>query len=327
MLVNPNTSKGRKAIQKWSDPERPDRHIVCYTFVTASLAYGDLMTLEDMRKALPIFIHDELPLNVYLHRGLGHHRKQVLLKALTLAGAVIVDRSTLAKVIIADPTQPSYENLVARYAHNNDIHVETPEWVWACIERKTYDHDPAVARVVGGRKPNTNRVEFTEEDDQHLAEYIGMRLPRPDMPGRTGNNLYRELCDREDIYPWATRHSWQSWRNRYKTRRIQIDALVTQFLAAHPQPTNGKGQYNIARTQSEVNPKKKRKAGDNDEGTAPAPVRRRTSEAKGVRRPPKSGRRASEAEVLRSASSGLEEDAETMMRKMLSQPDAANDEI
>jgi len=75
-----------------------------------------------------------------------------------------------------------------------------------------------------------------------------MRIPSDEMRGRTGNVLYKELCERVDLYPWASRHTWNSWRNRYKTKRAQIDRMIKEWLEEHPQPAagKGKGQYVVS---------------------------------------------------------------------------------
>lgn len=41
----------------------------------------------------------------------------------------------------------------------------------------------------------TRRTEFTKRDDKHLGAYIAKRIPRKEDGGRTGNVIYRELCN------------------------------------------------------------------------------------------------------------------------------------
>lgn len=36
-------------------------------------------------------------------------------------------------------------------------------------------------------------------------------------------------------YPWSKRHSWHSWRNRYKIRQLIFDVAIRDYVKAHPE--------------------------------------------------------------------------------------------
>lgn len=44
-------------------------------------------------------------------------------------------------------------------------------------------------------KPFARRTQFTEQDEQHLCNWIAAKIPYKETGGRTGNRLYQQLCD------------------------------------------------------------------------------------------------------------------------------------
>ncbi|KAI0738057.1 hypothetical protein C8Q80DRAFT_1276073 [Daedaleopsis nitida] len=73
------------------------------------------------------------------------------------------------------------------------------------------------------------RTEFTENDDNLLAQYIARY--NPEQQGRLGNVLYQRLVENPDKkWSWSKRHPWTSWRERYKTRQRQLDKLINRFI-------------------------------------------------------------------------------------------------
>jgi hypothetical protein len=70
-------------------------------------------------------------------------------------------------------------------------------------------------------------------------------------------------------YAWVTRHTWQSWRERYKKNSQRLDALI-QAIVEQKKPTLGeKGQYGYVR-KPEEKPKRSRKRKDDGSGAGPA---------------------------------------------------------
>ncbi|KAI0792608.1 hypothetical protein C8Q75DRAFT_573463 [Abortiporus biennis] len=82
------------------------------------------------------------------------------------------------------------------------------------------------------RRPSQQaRVEYTNDDDMNLVEYLAMECPL--ASGRLGNNLYMTLVSDEDRYPWGSRHSWQSWRDHYKHRDAWFDKQIALYQKRH----------------------------------------------------------------------------------------------
>lgn len=50
------------------------------------------------------------------------------------------------------------------------------------------------------------------------------------------------------MFPWATNHTWESWRNRYKKHKARIDERIEFYVKhIHPPHPDGKGQYPMDR--------------------------------------------------------------------------------
>ncbi|KIM71318.1 hypothetical protein PILCRDRAFT_17175 [Piloderma croceum F 1598] len=70
------------------------------------------------------------------------------------------------------------------------------------------------------------RTPFSAEDDRLLTAYIAEY--NPGKNGRLGNLIYQTLVNNKDgKWPWAVRHPWHSWRERYKSKQIQFDEQIT----------------------------------------------------------------------------------------------------
>ena len=101
-------------------------------------------------------------------------------------------------------------------------------------------------RAAGG-PPSTqsSRTEFSPGDDSHLAKYIAR--VNPGEAGRQGNKIYQNLVEnvrpyffhlaslqqliltQTDKWPWAERHSWQSWRERYRNHKLWFDEQIEVY--------------------------------------------------------------------------------------------------
>ena len=42
---------------------------------------------------------------------------------------------------------------------------------------------------------------------------------------------------------WAKRHTWQSWRERYRKNRERLDPVIDELVKKRPPPTDGKGLF------------------------------------------------------------------------------------
>lgn len=62
----------------------------------------------------------------------------------------------------------------------------------------------------------------------------------------------------EAEYSWASRHTWQSWRERYKKNAVRLDGLISALVEKNRPVQGEKGQYGYVR-QAEEKPKRVRK--------------------------------------------------------------------
>lgn len=59
-------------------------------------------------------------------------------------------------------------------------------------------------------------------------------------------------------YAWVSRHTWQSWRERYKKNATRLDLLIAEIVTRKKPVQGEKGQYGYVR-QAEEKPKRSRK--------------------------------------------------------------------
>jgi len=73
--------------------------------------------------------------------------------------------------------------------------------------------------------------------------------------------LYQQLCEKvnESGYSWVNRHTWQSWRERYKKNSARLDVTIANIVSQRPVVPGEKGQYGYVRLVEERG-KKPRKA-------------------------------------------------------------------
>jgi len=273
VLIDPDTEKGSRLVERWQVPDKPNRHVVCYTFVRACIIAGQRIPPSTMKDIHPFFKHHNMPVEIFLHPSLEGTASQDIAIEIEKAGGVTETTEERARVIIAPrkskPEAVLFKDLTFRYEHNPDKFVEDLDWVRNCLAQKKYENSPPMRRNMGGRKPGSARTEYTAEDDENLVKYIGRRIPNAALGGRLGNNLYIELTDRATEYPWAQRHTWHSWRNRYKTRQLIFDVAIDRWLQANPQPEGQKGQMLFVRLPAE-SMKDEPEGAANDENAAPS---------------------------------------------------------
>jgi len=107
------------------------------------------------------------------------------------------------------------------------------------------------------------RIPYTQEDDEHLAFYIASVIPDAADGGRSGHLLYKTLTEElvrdcilniwilisintpskalEPEYVWAKRHTWQSWRERYKMNIPRFDPKIAAYAARLKNVAHGFG--------------------------------------------------------------------------------------
>ncbi|KAJ7047127.1 hypothetical protein C8F04DRAFT_1062785 [Mycena alexandri] len=194
---------------------------------------------EEFNDQLFVNEHGE-PLKFYLHTSIKQPGARAALETkIEVHGGETVPTDAGSHVILVNPNHPSGDRDGIRHAYKTHsdpqlrrVYVEGMKWVDNCISNGKCTHY-YIQKGMGGAVGYKARTSFTEEDDEHLAYYLAILIPYKSDGGRTGNNIYKLLMKNTDNLPleydWALRHTWQSWRQRYKTKQEWFDARITEL--------------------------------------------------------------------------------------------------
>ncbi|KAG6911844.1 hypothetical protein DXG01_000091 [Tephrocybe rancida] len=253
ILVQPGTAEEERLRLCWSSPDRPERHFVPYTYVEACKIAGMLLK--------QIFVENGAPIGMHIHSSIANvNARTALSQRIMHSGGDPHASAQSARVILADPTTEVFSHLVKTYQGVPDKFIESYLWVKKCIEKGTVVYTPLVYKNPGGRRPGEERTQFTEEDEEHLCNWIASKIPYKETGGRTGNRLYQQLCEQSNDpeFAWVARHTWQSWRERYKKNAPRLDVLIASIVDRKKPAQGEKGQYGYVR-QPEAKAKRTRK--------------------------------------------------------------------
>ncbi|KEP53092.1 Rap1 myb domain protein [Rhizoctonia solani 123E] len=183
------------------------------------------------------------PVAVHLHSTIGRDDQRRLALKIAKAGGDPGSTIADARVVVADEDHAEFSRLRKQYEHSLRTYIEPVTWVARCLSKGRYFHDPIEKAPMSGRKPGADRNDFTTEDDNNLARFIAKRIPEKSEGGRTGNNLYKDLY----IYPWASAHTWQSWRNRYRKKQDYFDPIIDKYVQIRQDNGDSKGEFQYSR--------------------------------------------------------------------------------
>ncbi|KDQ63777.1 hypothetical protein JAAARDRAFT_53966 [Jaapia argillacea MUCL 33604] len=253
VLVQPGTAEEERLRLCWLTADRPERHFVPYTYVEACKIEGQLLK--------QIFTHKGEPMKFHIHPSIANpNARQALSQRIQHSGGDPTASQQSARVILADPATDVFENLVGSYQGVPEKYIESYLWVKKCIENNVVEFTPVVYKNPGGRRPGEERMQFTPQDEERLCNWIATKIPYKETGGRTGNRLYIQLLEmaNEPDYGWVTRHTWQSWRERYKKNSTRLDFRIAAIVAQKKPVIGEKGQYGYVRAP-EGKPKRPRK--------------------------------------------------------------------
>ncbi|KAJ7139936.1 hypothetical protein C8R44DRAFT_765829 [Mycena epipterygia] len=261
ILVQSGSAEEHRLRMCWTSQERPERFFVPYTFVEACKMAGMLLKqifVDDKGKPVPMHIHQSI-MNVGARNALSQR--------IMHSGGDPHASAQAARVILADPNTEVFNHLIQSYQGIPEKYIESYLWVKKCVEKGAVVYTPLVYKNPGGRRPGEERTQFTEEDEQHLASWIASKIPYKETGGRTGNRLYQQLCElsSDPEYAWVTRHTWQSWRERYKKNAVRFDAQIGAIVAQKKPMPGEKGQYGYVRQAEEKQKKPRKKKNKNQE--------------------------------------------------------------
>ncbi|KAL4064968.1 hypothetical protein V8B97DRAFT_1195606 [Scleroderma yunnanense] len=256
VLVQPGTTEAERLRLCWTSPDRPERHFVPYTYVEACKIAGMLLK--------QIFVDNGAPIKMHIHHSIANvNARAALSQRIMHSGGDPTASPQSARVILADPNTEVFHHLVKSYQGVPDKYIESYLWVKKCVEKGAVLYTPLVYKNPGGRRPGEERTPFTEEDEERLCQWIANKIPYKETGGRTGNRLYQQLCEMavDPEYVWVTRHTWQSWRERYKKNSVRLDNVIA-VIVEQKKPAHGeKGQYGYVR-KAEERPKRARRKRD-----------------------------------------------------------------
>ncbi|EJF66601.1 hypothetical protein DICSQDRAFT_45905 [Dichomitus squalens LYAD-421 SS1] len=266
VLVQPGTAEEERLRLCWSTADRPERYFVPYTYVEACKITGMLLK--------QIFIQDGQPIRMHIDSSIANvNVRAALATRIMHSGGDPTASAQSARVILADPNTEIFQHLVKTYQGEPDKYVESYLWVKKCIEKGQVIYTPVVYKNPGGRRPGEERTQFTERDEENLCSWIAAKIPYKETGGRTGNRLYQQLCEmaNDPEYAWVTRHTWQSWRERYKKNATRLDAKIAEIVDQKKPAHGEKGQYGYVR-KPEERPKRVRKKRNANGAEAASPI-------------------------------------------------------
>ncbi|KAI9572819.1 hypothetical protein HD554DRAFT_2202662 [Boletus coccyginus] len=246
VLTQPGTPEEERLRLCWISPDRPERHFVPYTYVEACKIAGMLLK--------QIFVENEGPIKMHIHPSIANvNARAALSQRITHSGGDPTASPQSARVILADPNTEVFQHLVKSYQGVPGKYIESYLWVKKCVEKGALVYTPLVYKNPGGRRPGEERTQFTEEDEERLCQWIATKIPYKETGGRTGNRLYQQLCEMvvDPEYAWVTRHTWQSWRERYKKNSVRLDNMITAIVDQKKPAHGEKGQYCYVRQAEE----------------------------------------------------------------------------
>ncbi|KAF9510944.1 hypothetical protein BS47DRAFT_1395484 [Hydnum rufescens UP504] len=229
MLIEPGTTEETLLKSKWRwFAEQHNLCIVSWTFIPACILARTILPIRGFKDVVPIFSRmvEEMgePLRVFLHKSLDKCEAHDLPLKIVMYGGRIVTEQCDAQVIVCSSEQ--YPALIAWYSDPCDMAVETMEWVDHCINEKSarLSLKPTLPETGPGGLWN----EFTEEDDEHLIEYLARRCPAniPHLFNPSWGIIYKELVTMTKIYPWAAKHASISWKRRYTMKKTMFDPRI-----------------------------------------------------------------------------------------------------
>ncbi|KEP51118.1 cytochrome c1 heme lyase [Rhizoctonia solani 123E] len=270
-LVDPRTEEGETEIMSHSTQTR---RVVSFHFVEESIKRGRLVPLIE----LSLFIKGDKPVKFHLHSSLPQAEIDRLRDDILLRGGnPDVDISQTQVVIHSRDFRDKI--LVNRQWRQIEL-FETSDWLKSCMKMKRFAIAGAGGRLTvppaprsiptsqPGRKPGAPRTEFTVQDDRCLVAWMAYQFGK-NQTGRQGNQPYKLLVQDPNQLWWASRHTWQSWRERYKNKRAHLDPLIIQ--AANDREQNKLPRRREREERLPIFPESDEEDSDEQEGVAQEP--------------------------------------------------------
>ncbi|EJD04188.1 uncharacterized protein FOMMEDRAFT_82819, partial [Fomitiporia mediterranea MF3/22] len=225
VIVLPGTAEAERLQTEWRDEARPHRFFVATSWVQAC---------KETRRLIPqVFTRDGYPIKIHVHKSISNvPTRNALFEKISLHGGDPDVSADEASVIVASEDRDVFKTMRKNFQDSEDKFVENLKWLDICIGQQIYYNTPTSTRNPGGRRTGEERMPFTEEDEANLCNWIATVIPFKESGGRTGNKIYMELVGRagQPGYEWVARHTWQSWRERYKKNSERLDRHIAAIV-------------------------------------------------------------------------------------------------
>ncbi|KAG8961968.1 hypothetical protein FRC03_004786 [Tulasnella sp. 419] len=191
-----------------------------------------------------LFEYNGMPLKVHLHSSLrsSEYQIRVIRDTLEAHGADPYVKLEDARFIIVNPYKNDFKRLLEEYSACPCVWIVRPGWVQKCIRYKTViEARGRFKKIAYGKRydDGEQRVRFTKRDDENMTRYLASRSPlvnwdqnddqRKSRFKRAGKKVYEDLVRSDRL--WASRHSLESWRNRYTKNMDHFDEWIEKHVA------------------------------------------------------------------------------------------------
>ncbi|KAJ3507499.1 hypothetical protein NLJ89_g6267 [Agrocybe chaxingu] len=180
---------------------------------------------------------DGTAIQFYFHKSVKKHMLGVLRQNIEDNGGYVNDSEDGVDTVLIDVRKD--KGAVQNFYHMHEdpekrgATVEYVTFVSKMIRDGVFWHMKPPTKGLGGRLPGRWRQDFTLQDDERLCRWLAYKIPDNKMGGRLGLGVYQELVNMAEAFPqeykWAARHTVESWKQRYKTRRVEFDVRIKEI--------------------------------------------------------------------------------------------------
>ncbi|WWC68514.1 uncharacterized protein I206_102443 [Kwoniella pini CBS 10737] len=264
LLVNPShpsykTEKEHADFLTKTYPHLPQPILTPYHWIANIYNLKKLVKPEDLSVVSPMFTHASTfenfrPLKAWVSVNVAREQDETpeqaqasLLDKLECAGAIGVNKRAQADLLVVDE-QSQFATKVHMEKQKYNRHwqkIVERDWVDNCLKQKKMDwkldndnedNESFLGDDVNhkegkgpGRPTGGARVDYTPQDDDFLCRYLAAYHPAGSWASR---KTYQNLVAAEARYPIASRHTAQSWHERFKKNGLIFERRVKGFIQA-----------------------------------------------------------------------------------------------
>jgi hypothetical protein len=163
---------------------------------------------SDENPLVKLFCPDGQPCRFFLHKSMTDEMKTKAIKKIGAHGGQMTTHERKAHVILVSEARLHMDLAIMQLHYNanedrvlQNIYVEPHTFLTKCIDTRHFKlgKDKRIKMGMPGPRPRRqgevtrSRVEYTDDDDDHLCYYLARRTPDPNEGGRMGNAIYKEL--------------------------------------------------------------------------------------------------------------------------------------